>query len=172
MPIAKKILVDYDALGDVVDYKTEGGGTKIDRMSIAQYLDGIGVTGWMRELLDVAYVTEYGLDAAEQSALNFVFLIGTGDLEDEEAFALLGESDERYKVRGGNQRVVDELAKRVEPQIRMLHRLEAIRSRGHRLHAHVPDGGQVRRRAGGRRHPDGAVLDPARRQDRRRAAAR
>jgi monoamine oxidase len=130
VPIAKKILADYDALGDVVDYKTEGGGTKIDRMSITQYLDGIGVTGWMRELIDVAYVTEYGLDAGEQSALNFVFLIGTGDLEDEETFALLGESDERYKVRGGNQRVVDELAKRVQPQIRTLHRLEAIRSRG------------------------------------------
>jgi monoamine oxidase len=129
VPIAKKILADYDALGDVVDYKTEGGGTKIDRMSIAQYLDGIGVTGWMRELIDVAYVTEYGLDAGEQSALNFVFLIGSGDLEDEEAFALLGESDERYKVRGGNQRVVDELAKRLQPQIRTLHRLEAVQSR-------------------------------------------
>ena len=130
VPIAKRILADYDALGDVVDYKTEGGGTKIDRMSIAQYLDGIGVTGWLRELIDVAYVTEYGLDAGEQSALNFVFLIGSGDLEDEEAFALLGESDERYKVRGGNQRVVDELAKRLQPQIRTLHRLEAIQSRG------------------------------------------
>jgi monoamine oxidase len=130
VPTAKRILADYDALGDVVDYKTEGGGTTIDRQSIAQYLDGIGVSGWMRELLDVAYVTEYGLDAGEQSALNFVFLIGTGDLEDPEAFMLLGESDERYKVRGGNQQIVDELAKRVEPGIRRLHRLEAIRSNG------------------------------------------
>jgi monoamine oxidase len=43
---------------------------------------------------------------------------------------VLGESDERYKVRGGNQRIVDELAKRVQPQIQMLHRLEAIRSKG------------------------------------------
>src|SRR4026207_1982397 len=90
----------------------------------------IGVAGGVRELVDGAYVTEYGLDSAEQSALNFVFLIGSGDLEDDEAFTLLGESDERYKVRGGNQRVVDELAKRVQPQIQMLHRLEAIRSKG------------------------------------------
>ncbi len=64
-----------------MDYQTEGGGTVFDRQSIAQYLDSLGVTGWMRELLDVAYVTEYGLDAGEQSALNFIFLIGTGDLE-------------------------------------------------------------------------------------------
>jgi monoamine oxidase len=130
VPIAKSIHADYEELGDVVNYQTEGGGSALDRQTIAQYLDRIGVKGWMRELLDVAYVTEYGLEAAEQSALNFVFLIGTGDLEDADTFALLGESDERYKVRGGNQQVVDELARRLAPQIRTLHRLEAIRSRG------------------------------------------
>jgi monoamine oxidase len=130
VPLAKKILADYDALGDVVNYETEGGGGELDRMSMAAYFDRIGAAGWMRELLETAYVTEYGLDPGEQSALNFVFLIGTGDLEDAGTMELLGESDERYKIRGGNQRLVDELAKRVEPQIQRLHRLEAIRSRG------------------------------------------
>lgn len=130
VPIAKSILKDHDALGDIVNYQIEGGGTALDRQSIAQYLDGIGVTGWMRELIDVAYVTEYGLDAGEQSALNFVLLIGSGDLKDTEAFTLLGESDERYKVRGGNQQIVDELARRLAGQIRLLYRLEAIRSKG------------------------------------------
>ena len=130
VPLAKQILEDYDSMGEVVNYETEGGGGAFDRMSIAQYFDKIGATGWMRELLEVAYVTEYGLEPAEQSALNFMFLIGTGDLEDTRLVALLGESDERYKVRGGNQRIVDELAKRVEPQIQRRHRLEAIRSKG------------------------------------------
>jgi monoamine oxidase len=130
VPLARRILEDYDSLGDVVDYRTEGGGSAFDRQSIAQYLDGLGATGWMRELLDAAYVTEYGLDTGEQSALNFIFLIGTGDLKDRDAFALLGESDERYKVRGGNQKIVDELAKRVAPQIQRRHRLEAVRSKG------------------------------------------
>jgi len=130
VPLAARILEDYDELGDVVDYRTEGGGTELDRMSIAAYLDRIGATGWMRELIEVAYVTEYGLDVGDQSALNFIFLIGTGDLEDASAMSLLGESDERYKVRGGNQRIVDELARRLDAQIRRRHRLEAIRSRG------------------------------------------
>jgi monoamine oxidase len=129
VPLAKRISADYDSLGDVVNHKTEGGGGRFDRQSIAEYLDGLGATGWMRELLDAAYVTEYGLDANEQSALNFLFLIGTGELDGDE-LALLGESDERYKVVGGNQRIVDELAKRVEPQIQRRHRLEAIRSKG------------------------------------------
>ena len=82
VPLAKRIFEDYDALGDVVNYETEGGGTAIDRSRSREYFDRIGAPGWMRELLECAYVTEYGLDAGEQSALNFVFLIGTGDLED------------------------------------------------------------------------------------------
>jgi monoamine oxidase len=130
VPIAARILEDYDSMEDVVDYQNEGGGGAIDRLSIAAYLDRVEASGWMRQLLESAYVTEYGLDAGEQSALNFLFLIGTGDLEDESVCALLGESDERYKVRGGNQQIVDELARRVEPQIRRLHRLEALRANG------------------------------------------
>jgi monoamine oxidase len=130
VPVAKKIAEDYDAMGEVVNYEIEGGGSTIDRMSMDEYFTRIGATGWMREMLEAAYVTEYGLELGEQSALNFLFLIGTGDLTDTSACAVLGESDERYKVRGGNQRVVDELAKRVQPQIQMLHRLEAIRGKG------------------------------------------
>ncbi|HEX8031813.1 MAG TPA: NAD(P)/FAD-dependent oxidoreductase, partial [Vicinamibacterales bacterium] len=130
VPIAKQILEDYDSMGEVVNYETEGGGAKFDRMTMAQYFDKIGATGWIRELFEVAYVTEYGLEASEQSALNFIFLIGTGDLKNTKEAVLLGESDERYKVRGGNQRVVDELAKRLEPQIQRRHKLEAVRARG------------------------------------------
>ncbi len=130
VPLAKRIMADYDSLGDVVNYETEGGGTAFDRQSIAEYLTAVHATGWMRELLETAYVTEYGLETGEQSALNFLFLIGTGDLKDTKACTLLGESDERYKVVGGNQRIVDELARRVEPQIQKLHRLEAIKSDG------------------------------------------
>lgn len=144
VPLAKQIFEHYDSMGEVVNYETEGGGGEFDRLSIAQYFDRIGATGWLRELLDVAYVTEYGLDSAEQSALNFIFLIGTGDLEDTSQVSLLGESDERYKVRGGNQQIVDELAKRLEPQIQRRHRLEAIRSNGPGYTLTFQTGGSVR----------------------------
>jgi monoamine oxidase len=130
VPLAKQILEDYDSMGEVVNYETEGGGSAFDRQTMSQYFDKIGATGWLREVLEVAYVTEYGLEASEQSALNFIFLIGTGDLKDTSQCVLLGESDERYKIRGGNQRVVDELARRLEPQIQRRHRLEAVRSNG------------------------------------------
>ncbi len=124
--LAKKIAADYDSLGEIVDFEHEGGGAQLDRTSIAEYIEKIGATGWMKELLEVAFVTEYGLEAGEQSALNLILLIGTKP----GAFELFGESDERYKVKGGNDLIVQELAKRVPGQVQHRHRLEAIRSRG------------------------------------------
>src|SRR5690606_26367439 len=133
------IQTDYDSTGEVVDFRDDGGATALDRMSLAAYLDRIGAEGMIRDLLEVAYVTEYGLDADEQSALNLIFLIGT-DLS--EGFAPFGESDERFKVVGGNQRVVDELAARLDGRIEVGHRLTAVRpaGAGYRL-AFDTDGG-------------------------------
>jgi len=125
-PLAKKIAADYESLGEIVDFENEGGGAQLDRISIAEYIEKIGATGWMKELLEVAFVTEYGLEAGEQSSLNLIMLIGT----EPGAFELFGESDERYKVKGGNERIIEELAKRVPGQVKHRYRVEAIRSRG------------------------------------------
>jgi monoamine oxidase len=127
IPLAKKIAADAENLGEEINYREHGGGQKLDRMSIAEYLDVIGARGWIRDLLEVAYVTEYGLEADEQSALNLILLIGT---DTEEGFEAFGESDERFTVKGGNQRITDELAKRLEGAIEMRHRLVAVTSKG------------------------------------------
>jgi monoamine oxidase len=99
-------------------------------------------------LLEVAYVTEFGLDADEQSALNFLDMIPTeapqhGPLE------LLGDSDERYKILGGNQKIVDELARRLDGQIRLEHRLTRIASSaaGYDLSFDVAGAGPIEIRA-------------------------
>ncbi|HYE95129.1 MAG TPA: NAD(P)/FAD-dependent oxidoreductase [Rubricoccaceae bacterium] len=127
VPLAARIQADYDSTGEIVDFENEGNATTLDNTSLADYLVQIGATGFIRELLEVAYVTEYGLDAGEQSALNFILLVGTDVTE---GFAIFGESDERYRVVGGNQQVVDGLAARLPGQIELGHRLEAVRSRG------------------------------------------
>ena len=127
VPLAARIQADFDSTGDVVDYLNEGGAAALDRLSIAEYLDRIGATGTIRALLDGAYVTEFGLDAGDQSALNLVFLIGTDTAGGFEPF---GESDERLKVVGGNERVVEALAARVAGQIETGQRLVAARPRG------------------------------------------
>jgi len=126
VPLCKQIAADYDELGEVVNFENDGGAKTLDQMSITQYFDKIGAKGVIRELLDVAYLTEYGLDCGEQSALNLVFLI---DRDPGDGFDMFGESDERYKVKGGNDRVVHELAARLPGQIHTGHKLEAIRAK-------------------------------------------
>ena len=78
----------------------------------------------------MAYETEYGLTTDRQSALNFLFLLATDMDYSDGSFKIFGESDERYKVKGGNQLVVDGLARKLAEHIRTGHVLEAIRSRG------------------------------------------
>ena len=98
-----------------------------DRMSIADYLAAMtDAAPWMRDLLRVVYVTEFGLDAEEQSALNLLetFSWSRGEI------AWFGDSDERFKVAGGNQRIPDGLAARLDGQIRLGHALRALAPAG------------------------------------------
>jgi len=128
VPLARKIAKDYDSLGEEVSYREHGNGKELDNTSIAEYLGKIGARGWIRELLHVAYVTEYGLEAEQQSSLNLIQMIGT---DTSEGFKPFGDSDERYTVKGGNERVVVELANRLDQGIVSLrHRLTAISAKG------------------------------------------
>ncbi len=127
LQVVPQIDADYNSTGEVVDFENEGNATALDNMSISEYLDRIGATGFLRKLLDVAYVTEYGLDADQQSALNLVFLIGT---DTSSGFQIFGESDERYKIAGGNDRIIQALESVVGDQIERGYLLESVRDRG------------------------------------------
>ncbi len=115
---------------------TKGNGwERFDSMSIAAYLDSLGLSrGWLRGALDVAYRTEYGMDVQEQSAMNFLSLLNPKLVKGKIRF--FGESDERYKILGGNQRVADAVAGEVKDQIQLGMRLESISTAnaGYSLH--------------------------------------
>lgn len=85
---------------------------KYDQMSIEEFLAGIpGLEAWVRELVSVAYTTENGLDASQQSALNLITMIGT---ESGSKFRLYGESDEGHRIRGGNLKLMQALADKIK----------------------------------------------------------
>jgi monoamine oxidase len=86
-------------------------------------LDRNGASGWLRALIEVAYTTEMGLECEEQSALNFLTFIDPGT----EAFRIFGESDERFHVRGGNDRIVQGLGAKLDDAIETGVVLEALR---------------------------------------------
>lgn len=127
MPIAAAMQADIDSLPDVCDYKHAEQLSALDNVSIAQYLTNIGATGTIKSLIEQAFVGEFGLETNEQSAINLLSIISAdtsaGKLE------LYGESDERYKILGGNQQIPDKIAESLNAgQIRLEHKLFRIKT--------------------------------------------
>ncbi|MEG4319136.1 MULTISPECIES: NAD(P)/FAD-dependent oxidoreductase [unclassified Microcoleus] len=122
-PLATKISSDLQAIGDNLSYQdfTEAA-EKLDNLSIDQYLDQSDTSTIVRQLLRIAYTTEFGRDSEEQSALNLLFLIGA----EPDSFQLYGNSDERYQIDGGNSQIINGLAAKLSGSIEAGTVLEAI----------------------------------------------
>ncbi len=143
-PLVARIEADYNSLSDIVDFQhANRSAVKLDNLSLAEYLEQIGASGWLLKLLEVIYVVEYGLDCDQQSALNFIDMAAPGLLDTQ--FNVWGESDTRYQVKGGNEKIIEALAKQLERSIHLQYRLEAIRSKGtgFRLTFQNPNGNAV-----------------------------
>ncbi|QSQ18903.1 FAD-dependent oxidoreductase [Pyxidicoccus parkwayensis] len=102
--------------------------TQVDRqydvMDLVAYLETRGAGPVVKAAIIAAYESEYGLEAHEQSCLNFLFFIRANRRSRFEPF---GVSDERYHLVGGNQQIPRELAARLPGQLRYGERLEAAR---------------------------------------------
>ena len=110
----------------------------LDKLSLDEYLLKIGISGWLYELIKVSYTSEMGLESDIQSCLAFISL-----LENESGFDIYGESDERYKVIGGNQKVVDALAKSMEGQIDLDYQLETLTEKGMEYKLNFQNGKEI-----------------------------
>jgi monoamine oxidase len=85
-------------------------GFELDHMSLAQWIDANvpgGRTSRLGQLLETAYVIEYGADATDQSALNLIYLLGYSG---QGQLRIFGPSNEKYHVRGGNDLIVQRLS--------------------------------------------------------------
>ncbi|MES2936564.1 MAG: FAD-dependent oxidoreductase [Pseudomonadota bacterium] len=100
---------------------------RFDRQSIAEYLQRLDCDAWVRQALEVAYVTVYGLDAGEQSALNLLTLVGVSASR---GISVFGSSDERYKLRDGSAGVTDVLAAELNGRLYPGHRLVRLQPNG------------------------------------------
>jgi len=122
-PLAAKIDADVAAIGDNLSYTSANEtAERLDNTSIAEYLDNAETSTVIRQLLSIAYAGEYGLDAEEQSCLNMLFLIGT----EPNNFSVLGDSDERYQIEGGNEQITQGLAQFLSGSIETATVLEAV----------------------------------------------
>lgn len=121
-PIAAQIAADSERL----ETDWDAAAPEIDGMSVTAYLDKhaalIGDPA-VRRLLEQSIRTEYGAEPDQASALELIWNLPTVDGE---AYEVLGESDERYVVRGGSQRVTDALAKAHADKIESSRKLVAL----------------------------------------------
>jgi monoamine oxidase len=122
-PVAFKIQQDLATLTGDVTYNNPNNGQTLDNLSIRDWLTTRGVSGDLRSLLDVAYLTEYGLETDKQSSLNLLLLIGQVPA----LLNLFGTSDQRFHVAEGNDSVTQKLSERLRRPVTFGTSLEAIR---------------------------------------------
>ncbi|MEO6759563.1 MAG: NAD(P)/FAD-dependent oxidoreductase, partial [Saprospiraceae bacterium] len=96
---------------------------EFDRFSMAEYIDSMAVSAWVKKLLTAAYLGENGMETSQQSAVNILSILQSKPGQ----FVPFGESDERFKIIGGNEQIPLGLANLLRDQIRLEHRLVAIR---------------------------------------------
>lgn len=85
-------------------------GRQLDQMSIIDWIEESvpgGRQSRLGQLLEVAYTIEYGAECERQSALNLLYLLGYNSPG---RFSIFGASNEKYHVRGGNDRISSALA--------------------------------------------------------------
>jgi monoamine oxidase len=137
LEIYPELQEDIEEVGEYTLYNhyTERG-FQLDHMSIIDYINEIvpgGIRSRFGELLAVAYTIEYGAEAYMQSALNLLYLLGyapRGPLQ------IFGESDERFRIRGGNDQLATILEKKLKGQIEFnseLIKIEQYSEKGIRL---------------------------------------
>ncbi|WP_310568899.1 FAD-dependent oxidoreductase [Gemmatimonas sp.] len=107
-------------------------GRELDALSIRDWIATRvpgGMSSRVGKLLDVAYNIEYGAESTDQAALNLVYLlggVGQGQLR------LFGPSNEKSKVRGGNDQLVARMAAGLSGQVETSRALIAVRATGSR----------------------------------------
>jgi monoamine oxidase len=126
VPIAEKIAEDAGKLYDDEENWTDFA-RELDKVSLKAYLDQFrGKTDdWAIDLLDVAYVGEFGLETKDQSSLNMVDFIGT-DLS--KPFEIFGDSDQALRIKGGSSALINALvaALKDKADMRLGHALNAL----------------------------------------------
>ncbi len=100
---------------------------RLDAMSIPAFLEEAGAGPLIKEILEVAFTEEYGLEAEVQSILNLLYLI---DAETTDEFVVFGESDERYHTHLGNETFIEKLAAELDGQITTDAKLVAVAPAG------------------------------------------
>lgn len=106
------VLADEEAAGYPTTWDdSTAHGRMLDQMNVRQWINSRvpgGYNSSLGRVLDIAYAVEYAADTHDQSALNLLYLLAYQP--EPLAFAAFGVSDEKYHIKGGNQRLPKAIA--------------------------------------------------------------
>jgi len=128
-PIYQKLSRDLKAADPAAYDESTPASVALDNTTVYDWIESRvpgGHASPMGLLLDVACNVEYGAETTDQSSLNLIYLLG--DQPDASQFDIFEASDERYHIRGGNDRLPLAIAARVgvDSTIRHGMRMEKI----------------------------------------------
>jgi len=124
-PYAAQLMKDIKSLPVIISYKESAKFRHLDEQSITGYLKSIGVDGWLYDFLNVTLTREYGMEASQQSAVNFLIMF-TDPVESEKGYELFGTDHEVLKIKGGSQHLTDTLYQKVKDSVKTGYNLKAI----------------------------------------------
>lgn len=132
-PVYKTLREQSSKIGPQTTYNSATAeARRLDNISLSQWIDRYvpgGRKSKFGALIDVALMNEYGVDASRQSSLNLVYMLASqsrygangGEMN------VLGYSDQRYNIKGGNQRLPTAIgATLAKGSINLQHRLVAL----------------------------------------------
>ncbi len=133
VPVYAILQQQLKAVGDSTTWNhSTAEGRRLDKLPLGAWIDRYvpgGRSSALGTLLSLAYLNEYGRELDQQSSLNLVYLLGT----QREAYSktheldVLGTSDQRYFIAGGNQRLPEAIARSLPPgSVKLGYRLEAV----------------------------------------------
>lgn len=126
-PLGERIAADAKGLYDADGEFTEKARL-LDQISLADYLAdrACECEPWVIQLIIAAYEPEFGVEAARQSSLNLVDFINP---DTSKGFQVFGDSDEAWRIEGGNSRLSGALAAKLGAgitEVRLERRLRRI----------------------------------------------
>ena len=118
---APAIRKDIDSIPKDVSFSNPGTAVLLDSISISEYLKGLYLDKDMIKLLKIAYESEYGISADEQSCMNMLTMFRP------ETASMF--TDERYKIKGGNSQLSEVISNNYGNQINTGFPLKAVTKR-------------------------------------------
>jgi monoamine oxidase len=124
-PFIPQLVKDISSLPPEISHETAASFEHLDKVSITEYLTSIGIKGWLYNFLNVVLTREYGMEAAEQSAINLLIMFDP-PAESNADYELFGESHEVYKIKGGSEALTNTLYEKVKGNVQLNHQLISI----------------------------------------------